>query len=250
MRAGAIAVAAAALGLVGAAATFVVAAPRIVVEALERWEPGVLWAIDTDRKVVALTIDDGPSDRTREILDLLEAHDARATFFLIGERVAERPTVVDRIVEAGHEIGNHTMVEESSIRMSEARFEESLSRADALLERWGDPRWFRPGSGWFDDEMLDAAEERGYRTALASMLPLDGWIPWPPLVTAYVLGSARPGAVLVLHDGPDHAETTLEVLRRVLPELSRRGFEVTTASSLAEIPAREPGSGPRGREAR
>lgn len=234
MRVGAIGIAAAALGLLGAGATLLVAAPRIVVEALERWEPEVLWAVDTDRKVVALTIDDGPSERTGEILDLLEAHDARATFFLIGERVAERPSAVDRIVEAGHEIGNHTMVEEPSIRMSEDRFEESLARADALLERWGDPRWFRPGSGWFDGEMLETAGERGYRTALASMLPLDGWIPWPSLVTGYVLGSARPGAVLVLHDGPEHAATTIEVLRRALPELSRRGYTVTTASGLTE----------------
>ncbi len=232
MRLAAVVLAVAALGLVGAAATLVIAAPRVAVETLERWEPDVLWSVDTERKAVALTIDDGPSARTDEILDLLESHHARATFFVIGERAAERPEAVDRIVEAGHEIGNHTMVEAPSIRMSDAGFSESLARTHDLLARWDDPRWFRPGSGWFDDEMLDTARSLGYRTALASMLPLDGWVSWTPLVAGYVLASARPGAVLVLHDGPDHAAATVEVLREVLPELERRGYEVTTVSRL------------------
>lgn len=233
MKVGTLALAAVGLGLAGVAVTLLVAAPATVVDALERWEPSVLWSVETDRPVVALTIDDGPSARTGEILALLDAWDAKATFFLIGERVEARPGEVERIVRGGHEIGNHTMVESPSIAMSEADFRRSLARTDALLDRWGSgARWFRPGSGWFDDAMLEAAGECGYRTALASMLPLDAWAPWPPLVAEYVLSRARPGAILVLHDGAAHAETTIEVLRRVLPELSRRGYAVTTVSEL------------------
>lgn len=239
MRIGFLALTVLGLGAVGAAATLVLAAPAAVVEALERWEPGVLWSVETDRPVVALTIDDGPSERTVEILDVLAEHDARATFFLIGERVESNAAMVERIVGAGHEIGNHTMVEAPSIRMSGPGFRRSLERTDALLDRWGDARWFRPGSGWFDGEMLETAREEGYRTALASMLPLDGWVGWPPLIAAYVVASARPGAILVLHDGPDHAETTIEVLRRVLPELRRRGYEVTTVSGLERHAGRD-----------
>lgn len=208
------------------------AQPEDVVRGLERVQPGVVWSVDTDRRAVALTIDDGPSAYTPEILDLLHAYDAKATFFLIGERVAARPEAVRWIVAAGDEIGNHTVEERASVLMGGEEFARSLDRTDALLRPFGDPVWFRPGSGWYDAGMLETVRSRGYRTALASMLPLDGWIGWPALVSDYVLASARPGAVLVLHDGPRHGAATVRTLRLVLPELARRGYAVTTLGDL------------------
>ncbi|HUP19156.1 MAG TPA: polysaccharide deacetylase family protein, partial [Gemmatimonadota bacterium] len=152
------------------------------------------------------------------------------------ERVAERPAAVRRIVEAGGEVANHTMEERATILMDDAEFERSLERADALIEPFGDPVWFRPGHGWFDRRMVAEAAAEGYGTALASMLPLDGWLPVPALVAPYVLHSARPGAVLILHDDERRGDETAEVLRRVLPELARRGYRVTTLSELAGVP--------------
>ena len=137
------------IGLV-AAGGFVLAAPPLLVDRVERASPDVLFSGPADRKVVALTIDDGPAERTGAILDALAENGARATFFLIGSRVEKRPDVVRRIVDAGHEIGNHTMEETASIRLAPEELERQLRETDALLSGYADPRWFRPGSGWYD----------------------------------------------------------------------------------------------------
>ena len=221
------------IGLV-AAGGFVLAAPPLLVDRVERASPDVLFSGPADRKVVALTIDDGPAERTGAILDALAENGARATFFLIGSRVEKRPDVVRRIVDAGHEIGNHTMEETASIRLAPEELERQLRETDALLSGYADPRWFRPGSGWYDAEMIDQARAAGYEVVLASMWPVDAWLPWAPFVAWYTGLHAPPGAILVLHDGPGRGERTADILRRVLPELRRRGYEVTTIGDLLE----------------
>jgi peptidoglycan/xylan/chitin deacetylase (PgdA/CDA1 family) len=221
------------IGLV-AAGGFVLAAPPLLVDRVERSSPEVIFSGPVDRKVVALTIDDGPAEQTGAILDALAENGEHATFFLIGSRIETRPDVVRRIVDAGHEIGNHTMQETASIRLAPEELERQLLETDALLSRYADPRWFRPGSGWYDGEMLDQARGAGYEVVLASMWPVDAWLPWPPFVARYVSLHARPGAILVLHDGPGRGERTADILRRVLPELRQRGYEVTTVGDLLE----------------
>ena len=96
-------------------------------------------------------------------------------------------------------------------------------------------RWLRPASGFYDGEMLDTIERAGYRCALGSIYPYDAHLPWPGLSAAYVLSNARPGAVIVLHEGGDRSRRTIETLRRVLPVLRRRGYRVVTLSELAGL---------------
>lgn len=81
--------------------------PRLFIRYFRyRW-PDVLWDVSTSKKVVALTIDDGPSDYTREILDILKLNDATATFFVIGSQIAGREELLNDMVKAGNELGNH-----------------------------------------------------------------------------------------------------------------------------------------------
>lgn len=220
-----------AAGLV-AVGGFVLAAPPLLVDGIEMVSPEVIFSTSVDRNVVALTIDDGPSDGTGEILEALEENGAHATFFLIGSRMERRPDLVRRIVGAGHEIGNHTMEETPSILLDAAEFGHQLLETDSLLSAYVDPRWFRPGSGWYDESMIEEAEHAGYRVVLASMWPIDAYLPWTPVVAEYLLGRARPGAILVVHDGPGRGARTAATLRRVLPELRRQGYEITTVGEL------------------
>jgi peptidoglycan/xylan/chitin deacetylase (PgdA/CDA1 family) len=89
--------------------------PFPLVRLVSRLLPAVLFHVDTRERVVALTLDDGPHPATTgPVLDVLARHRCRATFFLLGEASERHPELVRRIVEQGHELGNHTWVAERS----------------------------------------------------------------------------------------------------------------------------------------
>jgi peptidoglycan/xylan/chitin deacetylase (PgdA/CDA1 family) len=195
--------------------------------------PGVVYAVATDAPSVALTLDDGPDEvGTPAILDTLTRHGAHATFFLIGERVAGREALVERIVAAGHEIGNHGMHDERAIDLSRAAFEQDVLDAQRRLAPFGASCWFRPGSAWYDDAMLQVLARRGFRLALGSSYPLDAQLPFPRLASWWLRLDAEPGEVIVLHDGAERGPRTAEVLETLLPALARKGLAVVTLSEL------------------
>ncbi len=170
---------------------------------------------------------------TPAILDALAAHGARATFFLLGGRVASNEAIVRRIVAEGHELGNHLMTDAPSIRLPAEAFERQLLRTHELLAPFGPVRWFRPGSGWFNRRMLAQLRRHGYRCALGSAYAYDTHVRSAWYVSRHILRHARPGSVIILHDGGESRRQTVAVLGRVLPELGRRGYRVVTLSELA-----------------
>ena len=209
-------------------------APRWLVPRLAARSPRCLYAVATGDRTVALTLDDGPdAAHTPALLGLLRAHGARATFFLISGRVPGREALVAAAVAQGHELGNHLTRDEPSIRLPPAAFAAAVREAGAVLGRFGPVRWLRPGAAWYTGAMLDAIERAGYRCALGSVYPYDAHVPWARAAAAYILANTRPGAVIVLHEGDARGRRTLEVLRRVLPALRARGYQVVTLSELA-----------------
>jgi peptidoglycan/xylan/chitin deacetylase (PgdA/CDA1 family) len=218
-------------------------APRWLLPVLAARSSGCLYRVPTSERAVALTLDDGPdAAHTPAILDLLRAHGARATFFLISGNVPGREALVSAVVGGGHEIGNHLTRDEPSIRLAPDVFEAALREAGAVLGRYGPVRWLRPGGGWYDARMLAAIERAGYRCALGSVYPYDPYLPWPRVAAAYVLANASPGAVVVLHEGGDRGRRTAETLRRVLPALRARGYRVVTLSELDRLARQGPGA--------
>jgi peptidoglycan/xylan/chitin deacetylase (PgdA/CDA1 family) len=228
-----LAVVAGAAGALAVAAAALWTAPRWLVPLLAAHSPGCLYGVATRERVVALTLDDGPdAAHTPELLRLLWAHEAHATFFLISGRVRGQEPLVRAIVAAGHELGNHLTRDEPSVRLAPAAFEGALAEAGAVLGRFAPVRWFRPGSAWYTRTMLATATRGGYRCALGSVYPYDPHLPSPRLAAAYVLANVRPGAVVVLHEGGGRGRRTVETLRRVLPVLRERGYRVVTLSEL------------------
>jgi len=203
--------------------------------------PEVLFFVDTDRPAVALTFDDGPDARvTPRVLDLLAEYDASATFFLIGDHVSGNEELMSRMRAEGHELGNHLEHDEASIGLSPSAFERQLEFTDSLLtavapEPADAGKWIRPGSGWFNRRMLEQSAAMGYRLALGSVYPHDLLLKSPELISEFILGRARAGSVLILHDGDGDPDRTVEVLRRVLPALKARGFEMLTLSELTAL---------------
>lgn len=206
---------------------------RWLLDALPGSYPDVVYYFPVDEPLIALTIDDGPDPAvTGELLDLLAEHDARATFFFVSENVEANEALVARAVREGHELGNHMTRDEVTVRLEAAVLERRLGRAHEVLSAFGPVRWFRPGSGWYDDAVLEAIDRHGYRLVEASHAPLDPRVPWPWLVRRYLSSVARPGAILVLHTRRGRGDRTLRVLERLVPDLQARGYRFVTLSEL------------------
>ena len=210
--------------------------PGWLITSLETLWPGALYFVDIDQPAVALTIDDGPdAETTRQLLDVLKENNAQATFFLISNNVQDNEEIVIQIAGEGHELGNHMVEDEVNLLLEERTFKEKLRRADNIISAFGDVKWFRPGWGFYDTDMLHTAESYGYQTALASVHPIDPQIPSAEFASWYVLRHVKPGSIILLHDCGERGERTAEVLAEVLPELSERGYRVVTLSQLVEM---------------
>ncbi len=230
------------LTILGSALT---ALPSLVVEWARRDSPAVLFRVDTSALLVALTIDDGPSSATPEILDVLREFGVHATFFVVGDHVADHPDLTRRLLDDGHELGHHMMLDEPSIDLSADTFRSRFREMDRILDGWGGSRVFRPASGWYDERMVREAASLGYRTVLGSVYPFDAQLPFPAFASWYVRHRSAPGSILVLHDGPERGRRTAEVLRTVLADLIDRGYEVVPVSELmdraSDVEHEEPG---------
>jgi peptidoglycan/xylan/chitin deacetylase (PgdA/CDA1 family) len=216
-------------------------APRVVTDVAAAVIPGCLYEVKlASPQRVALTIDDSPDAvGTAGILDTLRAYGAHATFFVITDQIPDAEVVMRRILQEGHEIGNHFTADLASIRPDSASFERDLHAADSALRPYGLVRWARPGSGWYSPRMVRAIERSGHQCALGTVYPLDGTLAWGWLSNRYILAHVRPGAVIVLHDRGRRARRTAQVLGEVLPKLRARGYEVVTLSRLTSTSAEQ-----------
>jgi peptidoglycan/xylan/chitin deacetylase (PgdA/CDA1 family) len=214
--------------------------PDRIVALLAKLSPGVVFFVETAEPVVALTIDDGPDPVTTPmILDVLKKHGARATFFVIGNHIAGNEDVIVRTVEEQHELANHLNTEKPSILLDTSELERQLLASHRVISQFADVRWFRPGSGWYNAEMLSLLHKHGYRCALGSVYPFDPQLPSARFAARYVLRNVRPGSIIVLHDCGARGERTAAALATILPELSRRGLRVVTLSELLELGANQ-----------
>jgi peptidoglycan-N-acetylglucosamine deacetylase len=221
------------LGLVSVVASALLR-PGPVVRWLSRRFPDVFFHQVKAGPLVALSFDDSPhAASTPRILDVLAEHDAHATFFIIGEHVAGNEKIVRRLVDEGHELGNHMMTDAPSARLPAAEFERQLLQTHELLARFGPVRWFRPGHTWFNRRMLDLIHRHGYRCVMASAYALEFLPVSAPYAARHILLNIRPGGVIIIHDGAANQERTVGVLQRILPALRRRGYRVVTVSELA-----------------
>ncbi|KAI1209094.1 carbohydrate esterase family 4 protein [Annulohypoxylon truncatum] len=216
--------------------------PRSLIRHFARRWPDVLWEVETDKKVVALTIDDAPSEHTQEILAVLNGHEATATFFVIGGQVPGREETLADIVRSGSELGNHAMHDEPSRALPD---DELTAQIEAVRDRIRDayatanldpnprmpPQYFRPGSGFFSDRMRRLVDKLGYRLVLGSVYPHDPQISWPWLNARHVLSMVRPGAIIICHD---RRGWTAPMLRKVLKQLKKDGYRVMSLTEMLE----------------
>ena len=208
--------------------------PAGVMRAIAAGNPGCVYELPRGDKVVALTLDDGPdSATTPELLRILAANDAQATFFLISGHLPGNDSLVMRLVQEGHEIGNHFSRNEASIALPHRDFVASFLQADSALRRFAPVRWVRPGSGHYNWRMIRTFREHSYRCALGSIYPFDPQIPVPAFSAWVARRNVRPGAIIILHDSGYKGRNTIKTLRKLLPDLRRKGYRIVTLSQLA-----------------
>ncbi len=206
--------------------------PRFVLRWIQK-RHDVIYFLPTDQPRVALTIDDSPSAHTPAMLDLLERHGIRATFFILGKATAEDASLVRRMVQEGHEIGNHLWEDRPAIKMSHGEFCQLLDQTQSALSRFSDVHWFRPPGAFYRDWMVAAACARGLRTALGSVHPYDAILASAEYSKWQIMVNTQPGDIIVLHDGKDRGARTVKVLEWVLPRLKDGGLLLGTLSNLA-----------------
>lgn len=187
------------------------------------------------KKQIALTFDDGPSERyTSDILDLLAKYKVRATFFLVGSNVCISPELVKRQAAEGHELGNHTFTHPHMKDQSIGSLESELKMtSDVIFAACGKrPILFRPPEGVVSDAVSAASDELGYRRALWTIDTMDWAHRSKKEIVDSVLGSAKDGSIVLMHDyivGESHTREALEV---IIPTLIEKGFTFVTVSEL------------------
>ena len=198
-----------------------------------------------DPTQAALTFDDGPNDAaTPALLDLLAAHNARATFFVIGRFMRQRPELVRRIRAAGHLVGNHTETHPWLAWQSASVIREELRACNQAIEdALGEPvRYFRPPHGARRPAVLRIARELGLATVQWNAMAMD----WQPIGAARMMahidrGLARArrrgtGANILLHDGSDRQmgadrSDSLRVTSQLLERFAADGTRTVTVDA-------------------
>ncbi|HEY7404681.1 MAG TPA: polysaccharide deacetylase family protein [Candidatus Angelobacter sp.] len=195
-----------------------------------------------DPNQIALTFDDGPNDpHTVRLLDVLARHGAKATFFLIGKYVRQRPDIARAIAAAGHEIGNHTYSHPNLIFVSAARLRQELEDCNkALADELGKkPDFFRPPFGGRRPNVLRTAHSLGLKPVMWSITGYDWNAPSADVILSKVnrrLKSYR-AEIVLFHDGghlgfgADRSHT-VEATRRLLEMYPGKRF--VAASELTQ----------------
>ncbi|MCJ1351752.1 MAG: hypothetical protein MMC33_001736 [Icmadophila ericetorum] len=215
---------------------FVYKPPTFLIRYFQHRWPDVLWRVSTSTKIIALTIDDGPSEYTKDIMEVLSANEATATFFIIGGQVQGREETLQALIRNGNELGNHAMRDEPSRSLDDATLssqiqtvENQLAEAYVAAKAEPPPKYFRPGSGFFSDRMRKMLESLGYKLVLGSIYPHDPQIPFWRVNANHILSMIRPGGIIICHD---RRSWTAPMLRKVLPEIRRKGYRVVTVTEL------------------
>ena len=195
--------------------------------------------LETDKPVVALTLDDGPSARfTHDIIAIFKERNAKATFFLTGKEIGENPAQTKMIINAGHEIGNHSYTHSNMAFMGTARVKDEVERTDAAIRAAGyeGEILFRPPFGkklvslpWYLSQhdrktIMWDVEPESYPDVAKS----------PEALAQYVIDHAKNGSIILLHVMYRSRAVSRQALPLIIDGLRQKGFELVTLSRLLE----------------
>ncbi|WML57685.1 polysaccharide deacetylase family protein [Neobacillus sp. PS2-9] len=200
----------------------------------------VIWDVNTKEKLVAITFDDGPHPIfTPKILDILAKYDAKATFFVAGNKVIRFPELLKREVKEGHEIANHTYHHIYG-NISSEKLSSELDMTDQIIQKVTGvkPSLYRPVGGHYNDLIINTAIKKGKEVVLWSWnQDTRDWAN-PPVsqICSYVIRGVKPGNIIIFHDwhGSEFTKScqTVPALNTILDFLAKNGYKCVTVSEL------------------
>ncbi|MCW3119983.1 MAG: polysaccharide deacetylase family protein [Chitinophagaceae bacterium] len=203
---------------------------------LKKLYPARLWHVDTEKKILYLTFDDGPHpEATAFVLNELKKHDALATFFCIGKNVLEWPDVYKRILDEGHAVGNHTQNHLNGWRVSDDVYMKDIAQAANYI----DSGLFRPPYGRITSfqakHLRSAMRGRKPKIIMWDVLSAD----FDTLITAEkclenVIFKSRPGSIIVFHDSEKAFSKLQYCLPRILNFFSEKDYRFDTLKGMDE----------------
>jgi peptidoglycan/xylan/chitin deacetylase (PgdA/CDA1 family) len=183
-------------------------------------------------KKVAITFDDGPyKDMTEKYISVLEAHGARATFFIVGKRAQAFPEPAQSLVERGFEIGGHSYGHSNIKKKTKQAMDDDFKRNTEAIENVTGVKvsLFRPPYGAYNNTLLQTAVEFSQQTVNWNVDPKD----WSGIksdeIVQRVLSNSENGSIILLHEG---RHNTLQALPHIIEGLKERGYELVTVSEL------------------
>ncbi|KWX23117.1 polysaccharide deacetylase [Mycolicibacterium wolinskyi] len=190
--------------------------------------------VDTTDKVVALTLDDGPTDLTPEVLEILADAHVPATFYLTGRELEAAPAQGKAIAAAGHEIGNHSYSHRRMVLMSPDTVADEVERTDAAIRATGyqGPITFRPPYGKKLWALPHYLSERDRISVTWDVEPDSATGADADAIVAETLDKVRPGSIILLHVMYGSREASRAAIPRIVDELRSDGYRFVTVSEL------------------
>ncbi|MCA0970925.1 polysaccharide deacetylase family protein [Halobacillus litoralis] len=189
--------------------------------------------VEAEDKVVALTFDDGPTDKVEELLPLLEEYDAKATFFLIGKDMEEHMDEAEAIVEAGHQVGNHTYTHDYMVFKRYSFYKSEVDKTNALIREAGYEGEidFRPPYGKKLIGLPYYLKQQEMETIMWNLEP-DTFYSAPEEKVDYVVDGVTPGSIILTHPMYDDSDDALKAVEGILKSLTEMGYTFVTVDEL------------------
>ena len=189
--------------------------------------------VNVDGPYIAMTFDDGPhATNTAKLLEMAAKRHIKLTFFVLGECVEQNPTVLQREVAEGHEIGNHSWSHPNLAKLSDEAVRSQLQRTEDIIFKTAGvkPKLMRPPYGELTKRQRTwVNHDFGYKVILWDVDPLDWKRPGPSVVARRIIAGTRPGSIILSHD---IHPPTIEAMPQVFDALLAKGFKFVTVSEL------------------